>query len=120
VSVLPKNWAHKGKGIAMAFVEDLFKGNIVTGLAVGVGALVLGPLIAPAATAVLRPAAKAVIRAGIYAYDMGAEALGQASSRAGEFVTEVRSEMERETAGEHRSGAGRDRRHGGGPAPQNA
>jgi len=104
----------------MAFVEDLFKGNIVTGLAVGVGALVLGPLVAPAATAVLRPAAKAVIRAGIYAYDMGAEAFGQASARAGDMVAEVRSEMEHEPAGEHRSGAGRERRHAGGSAVQNA
>lgn len=102
----------------MAFVEDLFKGNIVTGLAVGVGALVLGPVVAPAVTAVLRPAVKGVIRAGIYAYDLGAEAVGQVSERAGEMVAEVRSEMESSGSGEHRTGAARERRHPSGTAPQ--
>jgi len=78
----------------MAFVEDLFKGNIVTGLAVGIGAVVLGPIVAPAVTSVLRPAAKAVIKAGIYAYDRAAEALGQVNEMTGDIVAEARSELE--------------------------
>lgn len=77
----------------MAFVEDLFKGNIVTGLAVGVGALVLGPVVAPTITAIVRPAAKAAIKAGIYVYDRGAEALAQLNEQAGDIVAEARSEI---------------------------
>ncbi len=77
----------------MAFVEDLFKGNIVAGLAVGVGALVLGPVIAPTITAVLRPIAKGVIKAGIYAYDRASEGLAQVNEMSGDIVAEARSEM---------------------------
>lgn len=77
----------------MAIVEDLFKGNIVTGLAVGVGALVLGPMIAPTVTAILRPAAKALIKAGIYAYDRGSEALAHLNEHTGDIVAEARSEL---------------------------
>ena len=77
----------------MALVEDLFKGNIVTGLAVGVGALVLGPIVAPAVTAILRPATKAVIKAGIYAYDRGSEALAHLNEQTGDIVAEARAEL---------------------------
>jgi uncharacterized protein DUF5132 len=84
----------------MALVEDLFKGNIVTGLAVGIGAVVLGPIVAPAITAVLRPAAKAVIKTGIYAYDWGCTALSQVNEMTGDIVAEARSEV-----GHHRGRA---------------
>lgn len=77
----------------MAAIEDLFKGNIATGLAVGIGALVLGPVIAPLVTAVLRPAAKAAIKGGIYAYDRACEALGQVNELTGDIVAEARSEL---------------------------
>lgn len=77
----------------MAVFEDLFKGNIGTGLAVGIGAMVLGPIVAPALTAVLRPAAKAAIKGGIYLYDRASEALGQVNEMTGDIVAEARTEM---------------------------
>lgn len=77
----------------MAAFEDLFKGNIGTGLAVGIGALVLGPVLVPALTSVLRPAAKAAIKGGIYVYDLACEALGQVNEMTGDIVAEARSEM---------------------------
>jgi hypothetical protein len=50
----------------MAFLEDMFKGgNIVAGLAIGVGAVVLAPVVIPA----LRPIAKSVIKVGLIAYE---------------------------------------------------
>ena len=82
----------------MALFDDLLKGNLVTGLAVGVGALVIGPIVAPAITAALRPAAKAAIKAGIYAYDRGSEALAALGERAGDIVAEARSELQEEPA----------------------
>jgi hypothetical protein len=45
----------------MALIEDLFKGNAVTGIAVGVGALLLAPTVIPAVGRVLRPAVKAAV-----------------------------------------------------------
>jgi hypothetical protein len=74
----------------MALLEDLFKGgNIVTGLAIGVGAAVVAPAIVPA----LRPFAKAVIKAGLVAYDQGRVALAELNERTGDIVAEARAEL---------------------------
>jgi Protein of unknown function (DUF5132) len=78
----------------MAGFEDIFEGgNIGTGLAVVVGAAVLGPLVAP----IVRPVAKAVIKAGLVVYDQGRQAYAEVSERTGDLVAEARSEMEAET-----------------------
>jgi hypothetical protein len=74
-------------------LEDLFKGgNIVTGLAIGVGATILAPLVAPAVSGMLRPAAKAVIKGGIVAYDWGRQAMAEVSEAASDMAAEVRAE----------------------------
>jgi uncharacterized protein DUF5132 len=79
----------------MAFFEDLFKGgNIVTGLAIGVGAAVVAPLVAPAVTNLLRPAAKAAIKGGIMVYDRGREAVAQVGEAASDMVAEVRADAQ--------------------------
>ena len=57
----------------MAMLDELFKGNMLTAVAVGLGAV----LLAPVAGQVLRPAAKAAIKGGILAYQGLAE-LGEA------------------------------------------
>ena len=58
----------------MALFEDLFKGgNIVAGLAIGIGAAVVAPVLIPA----LRPVAKSIIKAGLIAYDQGRVALAE-------------------------------------------
>ena len=68
----------------------LFKaGNIVTGLAVGVGAAVVAPAVVP----VLRPRAKAVIKAGLMAYDRGRLTLTDLNERTGDIVAEARAEL---------------------------
>jgi hypothetical protein len=76
----------------MSLVEDMFKGgNIVTGLAIGLGVVVVGPVVLP----VLRPIAKSVIKAGLIAYDQGRVALTELNERTGDLVGEARSEMAR-------------------------
>ena len=75
----------------MALLEDLFKGgNIVTGLAIGIGAAVLAPAVIPA----LRPLAKSVIKAGLVAYDQGRAMLAELNERTGDIVAEAREELE--------------------------
>jgi hypothetical protein len=75
----------------MALLEDIFEGGgIGTGLAVVVGAAVLGPLVAP----IVRPLAKTVIKAGLAAYEQGREAYAELSERTGDMVAEAKSEME--------------------------
>jgi Na+/H+-translocating membrane pyrophosphatase len=77
-------------------LEDIFKGgNIITGLAIGVGATILAPLVVPAVSTVLRPAAKAVIKGGIVAYDWGRQAVAEVGEAASDMAAEVRAETVR-------------------------
>ena len=78
----------------MAIFEGLLKGgNIVTGLAIGVGFALLAPVIKP----MVRPIAKSAIKAGLAAYDQGRVALAELSEQTGDVVAEARSEMDEET-----------------------
>jgi hypothetical protein len=78
----------------VAILEDAFKGgNIVTGLAIGLGVAIL----APAAISLLRPLAKSVIKAGLIAYDQGRAAVAELNARTGDMVTEARKEYEQDT-----------------------
>jgi hypothetical protein len=67
--------------MSMALLEDLFKGNLLTAVAVGIGAV----LLAPAAGQVLRPAAKAVIKGGMLAY----RGLGELGEMASDLAAEA-------------------------------
>jgi Protein of unknown function (DUF5132) len=74
----------------MSALEDMFKGgNIVTGLAMGIGAAVVAPVIIP----VLRPVAKSLLKAGLIAYDQGRVALAEFNEQTSDLVAEARSEL---------------------------
>ena len=75
----------------MALVEDLLKGGTVTGVAVGVGALLLAPSVIPAVGRVLRPAAKAVIKTGLVLYR---ETISEVGEVASDLFAEARAELE--------------------------
>lgn len=75
----------------MALLDDLAKGAATpTGLAVGVGAALLTPVLAPAASQILRPAAKAVMRTGIVLYRSAMEPI---SAALGDLVAEAQLEL---------------------------
>ena len=76
----------------MALIEDMFKGNVVTGLAVGVAVLVLGPTLFPTIGRVLRPAAKSVIKGGMVLYRETIAGIGELTT---DLVHEARSELEK-------------------------
>ena len=80
----------------MALIEDIFRGNAVTGIAVGVAAVVLGPTVFPMVGRVLRPAAKTVIKGGIVAYRETVGAIGELTSG---LVEEAARELEHGGAG---------------------
>jgi Protein of unknown function (DUF5132) len=74
----------------MALFEDLFRGgNIVAGLAIGIGAAVVAPVLIPA----LRPVAKSIIKAGLIAYDQGRVALAELNEHTGDIMAEARAEL---------------------------
>lgn len=75
----------------MALLEDMFKGNVLTGVAVGAAALLLGPTLFPTIGRFLRPAAKTVIKGGIVLYRETIAGIGELTT---DLVEEVRSELE--------------------------
>jgi hypothetical protein len=75
----------------MALIEDVFKGNVVTGVAIGVAALVLGPTLFPTVGRALRPAAKTVIKGGIMLYRETLGAIGELTTG---LVEEATRELE--------------------------
>jgi hypothetical protein len=75
----------------MSLFEDMFKGgNLGTGLAMGLGAMVLLPVV----TRIARPAAKAVIKGGITLYRQSGIA-----EAADDLIAEARSEVDRDGSG---------------------
>lgn len=98
----------------MAIFEDALKGgNIVTGLAIGVGMVLLAPIVKP----LVRPVAKSVLKAGVAMYDQGRTALAELSEQAGDIVAEVRAEIEHaeRVGGNGGSRAGQEARPPGAP-----
>jgi len=78
---------------SMALMEEMFKGNLATGLVVGLGAVLLGPAIFQAMGRVLRPAAKAVVKTGLVFYR---ETLSEIGEMAGDLVAEAKAELEQD------------------------
>ena len=87
--------------------DDILSGNWVTGLAIGVGAVIVLPLAAP----ILRPLAKTAIKGGILAYRGAAELVEGISDLVAEAAAEGRGEQTPEGAapptGMARPGRGR-------------
>ena len=77
----------------MALIEDMFKGNALTGVAVGAAALFLGPTILPTIGRALRPVAKTVIKGGIVLYRETVAGIGELTT---DLVAEAKSELEHE------------------------
>lgn len=53
----------------MSFLDNGLKGNIITGLVVGIGATIIAPAIIPVLSRAVKPVAKAAIKSGIMLYE---------------------------------------------------
>ncbi|MEN6441653.1 MAG: DUF5132 domain-containing protein [Syntrophobacter sp.] len=80
----------------MALFDNGFK--LGTGLAIGIGVLVLAPAIVPALAAVVRPIAKASIKSGILLVEKTRELIAEAK----ETVEDITAEAHAELASERR------------------
>jgi len=69
----------------------MFKGNALTGVAVGAAALFLGPTILPTIGRALRPVAKTMIKGGIVLYRETVAGIGELTT---DLVSEAKSELE--------------------------
>jgi len=77
----------------MALFNNGWKGNIITGLAVGIGSTVLAPIIIPILASIAKPVAKASIKSGLMLYEKGREAVAEAQEVMEDLVAEARSEL---------------------------
>jgi hypothetical protein len=76
----------------MALLDEVFKGNALTGIVVGLGAVLLAPTLGQ----VLRPAAKAIIKGGMLAYQGAYQGLEEIGETASDLVAEARAELEQQ------------------------
>ena len=71
-----------------------WKGNILGGLAIGIGASVVAPVVIPILATVVKPLTKAAIKGGYLLYDKGKETLAEAQEVIEDLVAETKAEME--------------------------
>jgi len=77
----------------MALWDNGIRGNLMTGLAVGIGAALLAPIVIPAVAAVAKPLAKAALKGGFLLYERGKEALAEAGEVMEDLVAESKAEI---------------------------
>ena len=77
----------------MALFDDVLKGSLITGLAIGIGAVVLAPVVIPAAAQIVKPLAKAAIKGGIVLYEKGRETIAEMGEVVEDLIAEAKAEM---------------------------
>jgi hypothetical protein len=80
----------------MGLWDDFVKGNVVTGLAIGIGAAVLAPVVVPVLASVAKPLTKAVIKGGIALYESGRETVAEVGEVLEDLVAEAQAELTEE------------------------
>jgi hypothetical protein len=68
---------------------DYFKGNVGTGLLIGVGVLILAPVVLPVVGNILKATTKAVVKTGVSLYEVGSDTVGKVGKIVGDLVTET-------------------------------
>ncbi|MCX7770143.1 MAG: DUF5132 domain-containing protein [Proteobacteria bacterium] len=85
----------------MSIFENGWKGNILGGLAIGIGGAILAPIVLPVLASVAKPLVKATIKGGILVYEKGKESLSEVTEVFEDLVAEVKSEMAHSHASEN-------------------
>ncbi len=73
----------------------ILKGPVGKGLALGITAVVLAPIILPVVTRAARPLAHAAVKTGMIFYERGREAVAEAQEVLEDVIAEVRAELTR-------------------------
>ncbi|MDJ0569996.1 MAG: DUF5132 domain-containing protein [Pleurocapsa sp. MO_192.B19] len=79
-------------------VEDLFEDLGIPGIAAGVGAIILAPVLIPAVAKASKPVAKALIKGGIIAYKKSRSAIAETGEVLEDLVAEAKVELAEEEA----------------------
>jgi hypothetical protein len=76
----------------MALIDDVTKSFVPSAL-VGLGAVLLAPIVVPALSSGLRPLAKTLVKGGLVVADKVYEVVAEAGEQFNDMVAEARSEM---------------------------
>ena len=82
------------------------KGNILTGLAIGIGSAILAPVVIPALAGIAKPLAKATIKEGLLLYNKSKETFAEVQEMVDDLIAEAKSEVETEAAAVSGAAAG--------------
>ncbi len=77
----------------MGLLNNGLKGNILTGLAIGIGAAVLAPAVIPVIAGVAKPVVKAAIKGGLVLFEKGKETFAELGEVVEDLVAEAKSEI---------------------------
>ena len=77
----------------MGLLDNGLKGNVVTGLAIGIGAAILAPTVLPAVANAAKPLIKAAIKSGIIIFEKGKETAAELGEVFEDIVAEAKAEM---------------------------
>jgi hypothetical protein len=80
----------------MGLWDDFVKGNVVTGLAIGIGAAVLAPVVVPILASAAKPLTKAAIKGGLALYESGRETFAEVGEVLEDLVAEAQAELAEE------------------------
>jgi galactitol-specific phosphotransferase system IIC component len=70
-----------------------WKGDIVSGLAIGLGSAIVAPLVIPALSKTVRPLMKAAIKGGLVLWKTGKEKLAEVCELADDLLAEAKAEI---------------------------
>ena len=74
--------------------EDFFRSGLGKGIAIGIGAAILAPLILPPLAKAARPMARAAIKSGLLLLDKGRETVAELGEVMEDLVAEAQAEIE--------------------------
>ncbi|CAK0754223.1 hypothetical protein CCP3SC1_220038 [Gammaproteobacteria bacterium] len=77
----------------MAVLDDILKSDTVINLAIGIGAMVVVPMVLPVLVGLARPTTKAAIKVGIVTYEKGMEAMAEIGEIIEDLVAEAKAEL---------------------------
>lgn len=77
----------------MALFDNGLKGNVLTGLAIGIGAAIFAPQVIPALAGVVKPIAKAAIKGSLILFEKSKETVAEVGEMMEDIVAEVKAEM---------------------------
>jgi hypothetical protein len=78
----------------MGLLDNAVKGPVLSGLAIGIGAAVLAPVVLPVLAGVAKPLTKAAMKSGIMLYNKGKEVMAEVGEVTEDLWAEAKTEAE--------------------------